>query len=138
MQLLIDDEVEKSYSINQLEKRVLEKWEIVTNREEMGHGVIEEYKVGFEKTLTNFNLNKPENWHVAEKNGVQIISFSGDDQLPTLNDLDNRKINNIITAKKNFDFDFITDDKCQILRRIESNFGYVTGASDAEYILSTL
>ena len=135
---IVDHEIEKIFKLNSLEKKILDKWEVSTKRMDKNRDFFEKYKMGFEKMLSDYKLNKPKKWDLKEKNGVQIILFTGDDKFPSITGLSHERINGVMTAKNNFDFEFEGDDRCYILRRKDSNFGYLTGLSDAEYILSAL
>ncbi len=137
VQQKIDNEIEKIFKVNNFERHVLKKWEIITGRKKSNGDLFKEYQAGFEKMLSDFSLEKPNKWNITEKNGVQIISFTGDNKFATLKN-NNKIFNEVLTAKKNIGYKFVTDNRGIILRRKNNNFGYMTGLSDAEYILSTI
>lgn len=135
----IDNEIEKAYKISNLEKKVIKQWEVMAERENPNSDNLKNYQLGFEYMLDSYDLPKPKKWNSNFKNGVEIISFSEDDVLPqvTGNNI-RKKINDIVIAKKDVDFEFISGGRGIIVRRKENNYGFLTGLLDAELILSSL
>jgi len=89
--------------------------------------------------LNSYNLPKPKQWSPAKLiNGVEIISFSETAKQPIITNKIQQKIKNIVTAKKDMDFEFINDSQGIIVRREKNNYGFLTGLLDAELILSNL
>lgn len=137
----IDSEIERIFQIDNLEKSIIKQWEKTTKRKKMDNYNIriKAYQSGFEYMLDSYNLPKPKKWGDPKIiNGVEIISFSENTKQPNINDKIKQKIKDIITAKKDMDFEFITNSQGIIVRREENNFGFLTGLLDAELILSAL
>lgn len=137
----IDTEVEKMFQINALEKHVIKKWEKITKRKNMEsyNTRFKSYQNGFEYILNSYNLPKPKKWGKPKIiNGVEIISFSETAKQPDITDKIEQKIRNIVIARKDVDFEFITDSQGVIVRREKNNYGFLTGLLDAELILSNL
>lgn len=133
----IDNEIEKVYKISGLEKKVIKQWEVMTKRK-VSSDNLKNYQRGFEYMLNSYDLPKPKKWNSNFKNGVEIISFSEDNVLPKINNKIKEKINNIVIAKEEMEYKFVTDSQCIIMRRKENNYGFLTGLLDAESILSSL
>ena len=136
----IDKEIEKVYKINNLEKKIIKQWEVMAGRKNKSSNNLKNYQLGFEYMLDSYELPKPKKWNSDCRiiNGVEIISFSESNILPKINNKVNEKINNIMIAKKEIDYEFITSSQCVIMRREKSNYGFLTGLLDAELILSSL
>lgn len=136
----INKEIEKVYKINNLEKKIIKQWEVMAKRKDQSSNNLKNYQLGFEYMLNNYDLPKPKKWNSDRRiiNGVDIISFSESNILPKVNSKVKEKINNIMIAKKEIDYEFITDSQCMIMRREKSNYGFLTGLLDAELILSSL
>jgi len=141
LQNSIDSEVEKIFQVDVLEKYVIKQWEKMTKRKNMDSDKIriESYQNGFEYMLNSYNLPKPKKWGAPKIiNGVAVISFSETAKQPSINKKIEQKIKDIVTAKSNMEFEFITDSQGIIVRRAENNYGFLTGLLDAELILSSL
>ena len=137
----IDAEVERMFQVDVLEKYVMRQWEKITKRKKIDSydKRLKSYQRGFEYILDSYGLPKPKKWGDPKIiNGVEIISFSETAKQPDITDKIRQKIRDIVTAKRDMDFEFVADSQGVIVRREKNNCGFLTGLLDAELILSNL
>lgn len=137
----IDTGIEQVYKISYFDKKIIEQWEIITKRKEVDdQEKFNRYKKGFKYMLNSFELPIPKKWSSQIIKGVQVIGFSGNNILPEINNkiIRKSKIHEIIVGQKEFHSKFISGNHGFIMRKESTNFGFLTGASDAESILSSL
>jgi|GEM_PF-5643638 len=136
---LIDKRIEKIFGLSFVEKKVIERWEKMSGRKKSTTKEnVEEYKRGFNYMLDSFHLKKPKTWGAPiQKSGVEILSFSENSSFLIPDDKFSKELTEIITAKKEVHSEFINNDKGIIMRRVNNNYGFLTGLLDAELILTS-